>query len=207
MLRAIRSFLAEVPPIVSRFTRDLVSTAEGWLDDLAGALGPGDGLFLPAGKGASILILGGIAMVVISLSIALYVSPRATHKGPGRSTESDRAGSGTNGTGEPRPRFSAAHAGPMPEPAWLERLRETIAQKNLGEVVLLSERSGRRAVAIPACSGPEARQGAPTCDHAHKLIQAELRAVEPQGRVLAVSCKAQGGQACVFEIRTGGSIP
>lgn len=207
LLRAILGFLAEIPPIVSRAVAGLISTADGLLEDLGGVIGHENGLFLPAGKGASILILGGIAMVVISLSIALYISPRATLKGSPPSTGTGRSGPGADGTGEAWARFSAAHADPMPDPAWLEGLRKIVAQSNLGEVVLLSERSGRRAVAIPSCSGPDARQGAPTCHHAGQLIRTGLQAVEPQGRVVPVSCKAQGGQACVFEIRTGGTLP
>lgn len=204
MLQTVLGFLAEIPAIVSRSVVGLVATAAGLLEDLGEATGHEDVLFLPAGRGASILILGGIAVAAISLTIALYVSP-AKPKGSGTAT--GRSGPAADGTGDPWARFSSAHADPTPDPAWLEGVRKVAAQSDLGEVVLLSERSGRQAVALPACSGPAAAHDGPTCDHAGELIRAGVRAVEPGGTVVAVSCAAQGAQACVFEIRTGGAPP
>lgn len=206
MLWAVLGFLAEIPSIVLGSVVDLVSAAAGLLEDLGRATGYEDGLFLPAGRGASILILGGIAMAAISLGIALYL-PREELRGSEASTATGGPGSGTDATGGSWARFSAARADPTRDPAWLEGLRDVAAQTDLGEVVLLSERSGRRAVAIPACSGSDAPQDAPPCDHARELIRTGVRTVEPQGQVVAVSCKAQGAQACVFEIRTGGQPP
>lgn len=206
MLWAVLGFLAEIPSIVLGSVVDLVSTAAGLLEDLGRATGYEEGLFLPAGRGASILILGGIAMAAISLGIALYL-PREELRGSEASGGTDGPGPGAHGEGGSWARFSAAQADETPDPAWIEGLRDVAAQTDLGEVVLLSEPSGRRAVAIPACSGLDARSGAPTCGTAQELIRTGVRTVEPQGQVVAVSCKAQGGQACVFEIRTGGRLP
>ncbi len=206
LFQAVLGFLAEIPPLASELVSELSDAADRLLEPLGALIGHENGLFLPAGKGASILILGGIAMVVISLSIALY-RPAAKHRPPGSSWEAARSGTGPNGAGGSWARFSSAHAAPVPDPAWLTGLRKALAKSEVGELVLLSEPSGRRAVALPACSGSEARQGGPTCDRAHELILSGLRAVEPEGRVVAVSCKAEGGQACVFEIRIGGTAP
>lgn len=206
MFGSIYGIIAGIVSIVVGSMTGLVSIAGGLLEDVARATGFEEGVFLPAGRGASILVLGGIAVVLISLTIALAINPLKL-TGSRSSSETDGAGSDADGPGGSFARFSSAHPDPGPAPAWLDSLREVADKGELGKVVLLSERSGRQAICISPCSGSEARRGAPTCDQAHELIWTAVRAVEPQARVVPVSCKAEGDHACVFEVRTGGAPP
>lgn len=209
MLKTLRWLLQEVFGLLvglltAAFTLvdELVQTVLGLLHTAGQTTGYGDTLFLPPGKGASILIIGGIGMLAFSLAAALRVPQGQPTGSPSTSTTFRRHVGRASGRDERDElvEFSAVHAGKAPEPAWFQAVQRAASEAGFGSAALLQGSSGRRAVAIPGCHAPGRDGDGSNCNRAREVIQEAVGSELPNSRVATVRCNARNPRPCVFEI-------
>ncbi len=167
--------------------------------------------FLPNGKGALILILGGLAMLAFSLFIARLssgpvppstfglVAQRRSNVAPvvfraitGPKTDEQNVGTAT----EISP----------PGAEWVAGLEASVERLRLGRGRILRTDSDRCLFFLADCKTCRNRRaGEHGCDRERKLIEGAVRRVASRARVTEMSCDSSGQGACTFEIFRRGS--
>lgn len=151
---------------------------------------------LPPEEGALILVLGGTAVLAISLVFALA-----------------RGGSRLQRPSQPTPSVGPRPKRPTAEPAnpparprsRLARqkvLLKSAARAGVGTPQLVTDTPGPNALILVDCLNcRSAEEG--SCEWKRESLEKALRQFDPAGRVDRVSCQPRGPRACIFEIQTG----
>lgn len=160
---------------------------------------------LPHGKGASILILGGLLMLTVALVWSMLqptVLP-ASHDAPG-----DRRQHRPVAQTAPQP------SGAMPHVDWnapqathrLEPLLEAARQRGIGRMTVLATWPGRSLVRLDEC--PSCRRHAnpgKECREAARMLREAAQQLGDQVTTEERRCRSRGHGACVFEVAWGGN--
>lgn len=159
---------------------------------------------LPPEQGAMILVLGGTAVLAISLVVALARGgSRLQHRSqptpsvgprPKRTATTPKSSSASPSSSS-RTRVSS----PCPQQ---ELLLKTAARAGIGTPQVVTANPGPHCLLLVDCltcrpSGEEA------CDWKEESLEEALHQFEPDGEVTKVSCRPEDPRACIFEIRTG----
>lgn len=179
----------------------MLDTLRELVSDLAALLGPlsdvdyGEALFLPPGKGPSILILGGITM----LALSLFLSHRASRAGPVRSTATARRDPGLDAAS---PRRGSDGTDPLTadnpsRPPEVQAALEVAVEVGLDLPRRITARPDQEAIAFQRCPASDRPEG---CKGVQDLLDRGLRSREASGRVGSCSCNSEGQAPCVFEI-------
>jgi hypothetical protein len=157
---------------------------------------------LPPEEGSLILVLGGTAVLVLSLTFAL-----AARRTP------LRRGSPTPSVG-PRPKrttggLESADVGPAPESrlAVQELLLMASARSGVGTPQIVTGMPGPHSLVLVdglACRPGGSRGG---CDWKQDTLERSLGEFLPGTEVVQVSCHPEETRACIFEVRTGDVAP
>lgn len=155
--------------------------------------------FLPLGKGAVILMLGGFLMLMITLLWSLMM-PRPGPVGTGpRQVATGRA--------PPRAMFGpgggAVATRPVARPRWLVSVDTAARRARLGHVEVVGSSAGRPRLRLTECQSCRGRGSIEGCTAERDVIGRAVVVTEPEATVVEVSCRAHDGETCVFEVRTG----
>lgn len=179
---------------------------------------------LPLGKGALILIVGGIFAASISLVWTLMM-PRETsmrasaqiswphtqrHAGTARPVPmrhrqrvSGRAAAQPRPRAPPRARGRRGRARFPAGIAWLGQVSMVTEQRGLGEVepvaVWDDDHCQVRLTECRSCKGGGTTGG---CEAERQIIEGEVERYVAHPHVVEVDCQAQDGGSCVFDVRT-----
>lgn len=168
--------------------------------------------FLPAGKGALILMLGGLAMLTFCLLFARFSS---AHAPPvmGNSAQANRNARRPKAAAAAPVVFRPTSAPVAPSAAvgntsgaeWVAGLERAIELMHLGRGRILSADADRCAFFLSACgSCRRGSKGVRGCERERKAIERALRAQAPRVHVSEVACNPSGQGACSFDIRRNG---
>lgn len=151
---------------------------------------------LPPEEGALILVLGGTAVLAISLVFALV---RGGSRLQQRSQPTPTVG--------PRPkRPNAEPADPPTKPrsrlTQHEVLLKSAARAGVGTPQLVTDNPGPNALVLVDCLSCRAMEEG-SCEWKRETLEKALRQFDPAGRVYQVSCHPEDPRACIFEIQTG----
>lgn len=199
LLQAVFGLLVGLLTAAFNLVDEFVQTVLGLLHTAGQTTGYGDTLFLPPGKGASILIIGGIGMLAFSLAAALRVPQGQPTGSPPASTTFRRPASHAAGRDD-LVQFTAAQADQTPELAWFQAVQRAASEAGFGSAALLQDGSGRRVVAIHGCHAPGPDGDGSNCNRAREVIQGAVGSKLPNSRVATVRCNARNRRPCVFEI-------
>lgn len=160
----------------------------------------GQNLFLPRGTGPSILILGGLAM----LGVSLYASLKIPHRAPASASPDAPGGGVDERQGSRAHRFSL----PMdsePTPPYVRRVLDAAHDEGLETPRRVTAPSGRNGVAFSKCPSyrfaTDEHRG---CERVRKIL-AEGVTDDPGKDVAIGACHPWEERACVFEIVEEGS--
>lgn len=160
--------------------------------------------FLPRGKGALILILGGIMILALSLFWSLFRPRRgqATQQGKTQPREqAARLDSSAPGPWADAPaRFGAALQFGA---SWVGALMVTAARAGLGRPELLTSDPLRHVLLLADCRSCRRPRRGSGCEYERDALERVMRAFEPNGRVIELVCNQHRGGACTFELRPG----
>lgn len=153
---------------------------------------------LPPREGSLILVLGGTAVLVLSLTVALISGRRPLRRASPTPSVGPRP-KPASGRGKP------ANAGPRPSSrlAIHELLLMATARAGLGTPQIVTANPGPSALILVDRLSTGSASATGGCGwKREKLEQAVCRFV-PGGRVVEVSCGSEDDRACIFEVRTG----
>lgn len=160
--------------------------------------------FLPRGKGALILIFGGMAVLTFSLLWSSVLHRRSAAIEPDvQDTTSTRPTRGSLSI-----RLAETPPPPLGVPpdtrvAWLRTVMATAARAGLGQAELVQSESLRHVVLLTNCRACRGRRRGSGCEHERRLLEQIMRTFAPQGRVVELTCNAGRRGACTFELRSG----
>ncbi|MES2154724.1 MAG: hypothetical protein V4510_06265 [bacterium] len=166
--------------------------------------------FLPAGKGALILILGGLAMLTVCVLFArFHAGPQAAHDQSGQARMASppprrnaRPQGATVRRVAPTAPLPPSPATPGVVPRWVAGLERAAAVMHLGAGRIVSADDDRCLFLLSGCGSCRmGRKGGHGCDRERKAIGRALRSQAPRVHVSEASCNASGAGACSFEIR------
>lgn len=153
---------------------------------------------LPPREGSLILVLGGTAVLVLSLTFALAA---------GRTPLRREAPTPSVG---PRPKRSTRNV--EPASASIERLRDgltvheialkTTARAGVGTPQIVTANPGPHALVVLDCLTCSSADRS-SCRWKREQLEQALRQFVPGGRVVHVSCDPEDTRPCIFELRTG----
>lgn len=150
---------------------------------------------LPPRKGAMILVLGGTAVLAISLVSALVRGgSRLQHRSdptPSVGPRPKRLPDGSNGDGPPRSRLDEHQV-----------LLKTAARAGTGTPRLVTANPGPNALVLVECLRCRASDD-DGCEWKRSSLEQALRQFHERGRVEKVSCRPDEPEPCIFEIQTG----
>lgn len=150
---------------------------------------------LPPEEGALILVLGGSAVLALSLGVALVRGgSRLQHRGPPTPAVGPRP---------QRPPDTAEE--PTPIPSRMDRhelMLKTAARAGVGTPQLVTTNPGPHGLLLVNCLGCRTAEGETPCSWKRASLEQALRQFDPHGRVVHVSCRPEP-RACIFEIQTG----
>lgn len=144
--------------------------------------------FLPAGRGALILILGGLVVLPLSLLLS----------GPGKTAV-------VPANGRPRPahaspaRASAPAGRPQGARGWVGTGLERALRQAVGWTELLEAAPGHYVVRLGRCGSCAAR--APACETERSALEGAVGPYLRGARVAESACVQWGGRGCTFDIR------
>lgn len=163
---------------------------------------PDPRVLLPPEEGSLILVLGGTAVLVLSLSFALAA---------GRTPL--RRGSPTPTVG-PRPKPSSRSVEPAdlgPRPGSRLDLHQILlmatARAGVGTPQIVTANPGPHALVLIDGLACRDDGSGNACDWKRETLERALRQFLPQGEVVPVSCRPEETRACIFEVRTGDVAP
>ena len=154
--------------------------------------------FLPRGKGAAILIMGGMALLAFSLCWSMLVLRTA------RSTLRSQA----RARGSPR-QAPSPPAGHTPGPVmgirvpWLGTVLATAVRSGIGEPQITRLETNRQVLRLDNCRACRGRRGAPGCERERAALERVLCAMSPHAEVTEIACNTDRKGACTFELWTG----
>lgn len=154
---------------------------------------------LPPREGSLVLVLGGTAVLVLSLGLALITdgsrlqrrSPPTPSVGPRPKRPSGSPSSGTTG----RRRRSDRDL--------LETLLKASARASVGTPKIVTENPGPHPLILLDCLTCRGSTPSPGCEWKRQTLERALREFDPEARVVRVSCMPEERRACIFEIRAG----
>lgn len=164
--------------------------------------------FLPMGKGALILIAGGGVVMAFSLVWSLF-SRRADPASIAAHAPRRRPRIMPRRTVAPANHapWLVSHSQALPPvERWMTSVMSNVARQGLGRPRLVSAEPGHQVLFMVGCrSCSDRRPDATGCDRERAVLEEELRAFAPTGRVVETRCdetRTQGG--CTFDLWTGG---
>lgn len=166
--------------------------------------------FLPRGKGALILILGGLAMLAVSLLSARFSSGRVRLIPAATSTQGYRVGQPpahtmATQTAARRHTRAVASAATVHLPAWVAGIEGQVERMQLGQGHVVRADADHCVVELAGCGSCRTRRrGAPRgCAEERRSIEQAVAVRAPWARVTEVACDAAGDGSCTFEIVRG----
>jgi hypothetical protein len=169
---------------------------------------PFEELTMPRYRGPIILILGGSAMLAVSLLLSLLLQDRhlnqgnPTHPGPRHSYPhhalmGDRVVRQTPAnTGNERPLRLRRR--------WVRSLRQAARYAGLGDPDHLVAPGGRHALELRSCRTCRLSPDHAGCEDERVLLENTLRRHAPSARVVEVHCDPYRTGHCRFEVFKGG---
>jgi hypothetical protein len=162
---------------------------------------PGVGLadprhVLPPEQGALILVLGGTAVLVVSLTVALA---RGGSRLQRRSHPTPSVGPRPEPDDEPPP-GTASHGSRLADH---ELFLKAAARAGVGTPQVVTDNPGPSALMLVDCLSCHAGGEQPACSWREESLAEALEHFDPDGRVRHVLCRPDEGRACIFEIQTG----
>lgn len=170
-------------------------------------------------EGPVVLILGGAAMLAVSLFLSLATQrrnprPRGIRKTNHVPTSDPRLRSPETTTRDrrrrPKRRVASESAKPSKKPpgrdqrTWLPAVTRAAEKARLGTPLPLRTPRGRHGIQLTHCQtclhGPQ-QTG---CDREARILKDALRTVVPNGDVVELACNVGGPGSCRFEILVGG---
>lgn len=152
---------------------------------------------LPPRKGAMILVLGGTAVLAVSLVFALVRGgSRLQHRSdptPSVGPRPKRLPRGSNGDGEPPRSRLDEH----------QVLLKTAARAGTGTPQLVTANPGPNALLLVGCLRCRGSGDEEGCEWKRSSLEQALRQFHERGRVEKVSCRPDEREPCIFEIQTG----
>lgn len=154
-------------------------------------------------KGSLILILGGSAVLAISLALALVSSRSPLHR---RGRPTPTVGPRPKRSASPPEQASRANRGLQGETRLdlHETLVKTAARAGVGTPHVVTDNPGPHALLLVQRLACRANGEASTCDWKREELEQALRQFEPNGHVIHVSRHLDEQMPCIFEIRRGG---
>lgn len=154
--------------------------------------------FLPRGKGAAILILGGMALLAFSLCWSMLVLRSA------RSTLRIQARTRNHPRQTPRPTAAKTPSLVMGiRVPWLGTLLATAVRSGLGEPEIIGVEPNRQVLRLDNCRGCRGRQKSSGCERERADLERVIRSLSPNAEVTETACNLGRKGACNFELRTG----
>lgn len=158
--------------------------------------------FLPRGKGALILILGGMVVLTFSLLLSSFVRRRSADDMEGRSGSRKARPARNSFATRPVAPAAGGISSPAPEP-WMRAVMATASRAGLGRPELLESEPLRHVVFLADCRACRGRRRGSGCEHERSILERVMRTFAPQGRVVELTCNADRRGGCTFELRPG----
>lgn len=206
---AFLSAAEEILNLVAGLFRDAVSPLDAEIDT---------DHTLPMGKGALILVFGGLFALASSLFLAMF-SPRpqpagAPHRAGAQEVRFTSASTAAvqdrprtqgrgRGRGRPRPRPMASSGRP-----WHDTLSEETRRCGYGQAEIVASGGGIwriRLTACRSCRTRTVRSSREGCRSERRTIERVVRDVMPKAEVFETTCRSRLQDACIFEVRAGRS--
>lgn len=152
---------------------------------------------LPPRQGALILVLGGSAVLAVSLVFALVRGgSRLQHRSDPTPTVGPRPKRPPNGSGNegPPPRSRLGRH---------QLLIKTAARAGTGTPQLVTANPGPNALLLVDCLTCRSSAEEDACEWKRASLEQALQQFDARGRVVKVSCRPDEPQPCIFEIQTG----
>lgn len=151
---------------------------------------------LPPREGALILVLGGTAVLAISLVFALV---RGGSRLERRSEPTPSVG--------PRPKRPASKpedppGAPRSRMGQHEVLLKSAARAGIGTPQLVTDNPGPNALVLVDCLNCRSTDEG-SCEWKRDSLEQALHQFDPAGRVSRVACRPEEPRPCIFEIQTG----
>ena len=159
---------------------------------------------LPLGKGAVILILGGLVALVLSLAWSLLSPRAAAAPHVARAFSGHAAALAANGS------MAAAHivrvGAPAVElPTWLERVSDATLHMGFGNLRIVGADGASFLVTLTACRSCHRQgNGSAGCALEARSLERAVRVFAPHAVASEVRCHDRGQGLCVFELRPEG---
>lgn len=159
--------------------------------------------FLPRGKGALILMLGGMLVLTFSL-LWSFIVPRRPGVQPLRSG-TRIIPSAARGQTFLKPQASPSKASVFLDAGayWIRSILSTAARAGLGRPELLHSEPLRHVIRLYNCRSCVERRRGVGCEHERRTLEQVMQAFAPRGRVVELSCNAGNPVSCTFELRPG----
>lgn len=160
--------------------------------------------FLPRGKGALILILGGLAALVLSLLWSV-VAPRSHHRVAPRAT-------GSRPKVRIAPRGLATRAAAArnaeqvhmdPGAFWVRTVMSTAAHAGLGRPALVESEPGRHTILLTDCCTCRNRRRGHGCERERGILERAMKSFAPRGRAVELACNTGRRGSCTFVLLPG----
>lgn len=160
--------------------------------------------FLPRGKGALILILGGMAALALAL-LWSFLGPRPHRDRTSRPTRS-------------RPMVGVAHGGLVaravatrdanqaimdPGAPWVRTVISTAVHAELGKPKLIQSEPGRHTIHLSNCRTCRTRRRGHGCEQERGILERAVKTFAPRGRVVEVKCSTDPRGSCTFVLLPG----
>lgn len=160
--------------------------------------------FLPQGKGALILILGGMATLALALLWSFF-GPRPHRGAMLRPTRS-------------RPMIGVAHGGLVTRTVaarganptimdsgapWVRTVMSTAVHAELGKPALVHSESGRHTIQLSNCRTCRTRRRGNGCEHERGILERAVKTFAPRGRVVELTCNSDPRGTCTFVLLPG----
>lgn len=183
----------------------MTSDAAAALGDMRQLLGGGEGAvpFLPAGKGALILVLGGFVMLGLALLAALF-APRPTslpvplRRNLIRQTAPVSFMSAT----PPAQPQGLVRAGANAPNGWAWAFERAAEQLPMGQGHVVDADGARCVYVLDRCAScVRHTRGRHGCERERNALQRAIQRLEPRALVSETACDVNGRATCTFEIR------
>lgn len=158
--------------------------------------------FLPRGKGATILLLGGLAVLCSSLLWSL-ARPRG-RPSAGSSGRWGNAGLAAIRSLPSPTRLGSPSGDAKQQPRWLRAVMSDASRQGMAGIRLVQ--AGRNHAVLRPLACASCRLGSRPmhgCERERSILDRLLAAHARGGRVVEVACSATGRTPCSFELRAG----
>lgn len=157
-------------------------------------------LLLPPREGSLILVLGGTAVLVLSLAIAL-VNARSPLR---RASPTPHVGPRPKRAGAPTPSTTTSvDRSPRSRLELHTVLLKATARAGLGIPQIVTCNPGSSALVLVDRLRGRSRGSRSGCGWKQETLEKALCSFVPQSQVVQVSCRSEEHRVCIFEIQTG----